>query len=161
MTRWAAGDPSLGDADRIDADSVLSGVALAEWFKYECRRVYQVLAEEGADRKKRQLVELIERNGGRISPRDLMRCSRQFKKTAEAEQALNELVKAELGAWEHDPPNPQGGRPSKRFALFAGADADKTSNAASQKGFCPERDADPQSLPSTPEDQSDGSWGEV
>ncbi len=98
LTRWAADDPALADADRVDETSSLAGVALSRWFGHEARHLYDVLAEPDDERERRRLVELIQRKGGSATARGLMRSSRKFKTAADAEAALEELVKM---AWAH------------------------------------------------------------
>jgi len=117
FVRWAANDPTLCDPDAVDDASIAAGVTLSRWFGHEARRVYGILAESDEERDERQLVELIRRKGGTVTPRDLMRASRRFASAADAEAALNELGKLGLGAWKIEPPGPQGGKPSRRFAL--------------------------------------------
>lgn len=134
--RWAAGDPSLVDPDQIDEASMAAGIELSSWFKYEERRVYALLEESEEERKRRGLCELIERRGGEITPRDLYRINRRFKKVAQAEAKLAALVQDGLGHWEFDQPGPKGGRPSKRFVLNPTADADETSLVNDHEGFC-------------------------
>jgi hypothetical protein len=70
---------------------------------------------------------LIERKGGSVTPRDLMRSSRQFASAEDAEFALKALAAVGLGTWETTVPSPQGGHPACRFVLISRADADRTS----------------------------------
>ncbi|MBN1554422.1 MAG: DUF3987 domain-containing protein [Phycisphaerae bacterium] len=129
LVRWAAGDATLSDLNVVDEESVSAGVALSRWFGQETRRVYAILDETEEDRERRELVELIERHGGNITARELMRSCRAYNtSTAEvAEQALAELVQAELGRWEDAESKPRGGRPTRRFVLSRRVDVDKTS----------------------------------
>ncbi len=113
-----------GSVGAIDADCMGRAIRITEWFKWEAQRVYGLLAEGEGNRVARRLVELIERKGGVVTPRDLMRCCRAYATSDEAEGALNELAEAGLGAWEMEPPGPRGGHPARRFRL--------TNNAAAQ-----------------------------
>ena len=45
-----------------------SGIALSDWFGGEAKRVYGLFSESSHDRDQRELVELIEKKGGRITP---------------------------------------------------------------------------------------------
>ncbi len=121
LVRWAADDPTLTTPNAVDRTSIAAGITLSRWFGREAKRVYSLLAETDEDRDRRRLVELIDRKGGAVTPRDLMRSSRSFATAANAEAALDELANVCLGNWEHAPPGPSGGKPSKRFVL-AGAD---------------------------------------
>lgn len=113
------GLPELTDAERVyvtegepAADalrSVAAGVALSRWFGCEARRVYAVLAESDDDRDRRRLVELIERKGGTVTVRDLMRSSRMFGTAPEAEAALDGP-----GHGRHGKLGTMPGRPTRR-----------------------------------------------
>lgn len=101
--RAAAGDPTLVSLNSVDKASIESGVALSRWFGHEARRVYAVLAENEQARDRRRLAELVERRGGRMTPRDLQRSApRKFGTAEAAEAALQDLVNAGFGRWVHD-----------------------------------------------------------
>jgi hypothetical protein len=117
FVRWAANDPTLVRFDALDATSIQTGIKLADWFGYEARRVYGNLAESDEDREQRELVELIKRKGGRITPRELQRATNQRCRTAEdAEQRLIALAKAGLGTWTSDS---RANSPGPRARVFA------------------------------------------
>lgn len=101
----------------IGIESMKAAIRLAEWFKYETRRIYPVLNESPSDREQRQLIEWIERRGGTTTVRDVQQGYRRLKGTGQAEQALRKLVEASIGAWQEIPPGPKGGRPSSLFVL--------------------------------------------
>jgi hypothetical protein len=124
--RWAANDPELRRVDVVDAASMEAGVKLAQWFKGEALRVYSLLSESDDDHEHRKLVELIQRKGGSVTPRELMRASRQWAKAADAEAALDELAKAGHGRWVEQQTSSQGGRPTRSFVLTDSADVDTT-----------------------------------
>jgi hypothetical protein len=117
MVRVAAGDRTLTKTNILDAESMSAGIRLAEWFKYEARRVYAMLTESDADRDRRRLVEWIERKGGSVAARDAQQGCRWLKVPGAAEAALEALVKAGQGTWQPTTPNPKGGRPSRVFTL--------------------------------------------
>ena len=110
----------------ISAESVRAGIALVGWAKNETRRIYAMLAEDDDGRNVREMVEWIERRGGRTTVRELMRSSRAYPTSEMAEQALNGLVQARLGRWEDTTPTAQGGRPTRRFILADTVDVDTT-----------------------------------
>jgi hypothetical protein len=112
----AAGEPTLTDANSVDEVSMAAGIRLAEWFKHEARRVYSRLSETEEDQSRRELVEWITRKGGSVTARDVQQGRREFKKAPEAEEALDELVKARHGQWEPTPPGRRG-QPTRRFVL--------------------------------------------
>src|SRR5262249_55224393 len=124
LCEWSIGD---GSSELVDQASVEAGIALCDWFGQEARRVYSVLAERNEHREQRELIELVQRKGGAITVRELMRCSRQFPKADDAEAALSALAKAGFGHWEPVPAGPEGGKPTRVFSLSDPADADKTS----------------------------------
>ncbi|MCH8853966.1 MAG: DUF3987 domain-containing protein, partial [Planctomycetes bacterium] len=116
LVRCATEEVTLGNP--IDAESIRIGVRLVHWFVYETKRVYAILGEADGDRENRQLVELIERKGGNITVREIMRSSRMFGEYADAESALQGLVDSGEGTWITPKPGPKGGPPSKRFELL-------------------------------------------
>jgi hypothetical protein len=116
FARWAANDPTLANADRVDVDSMGAGIRLAQWFKHEARRVYRMLDETDAERDQRRLVEWIGRKGGSVTSREVQQGCRWLKEPGAAEAALEELVKAGRGSWEQSPAG-QRGQPTRRFKL--------------------------------------------
>ncbi|MCZ6653211.1 MAG: DUF3987 domain-containing protein [Planctomycetota bacterium] len=122
LVRCATGELNLGDP--IDAESVGKGVSLIQWFVHETKRVYAILGETDGDREIRQIVELIQRKGGRISVRDFQR-TRSYPSSDDATAELAKLVEAGIGSWESVNPA-AGGRPSKHFVLSDTLTTDKT-----------------------------------
>ena len=151
FARWAAADLELEGPDMVDAASMKAGIALAEWFKTETRRVYALLSESDDDRTRRRLVEWIEGKGGSVTAREIQQGHRQYRTAAEAEAALEELVKAGCGVWQ---PTPSGrrGQPTRRFVLSAvygnGAKPQRNRNTV---------DVDSVDAPN----ESDDDWGEL
>ncbi len=83
LCSWAAGN---GSADHVDQASIEAGIALSDWFGAEARRVYDVLAEDNEMAEHRELVELIQKQGGAITARKLAHCSRAHRGAGEAER---------------------------------------------------------------------------
>jgi len=110
----------------IDAESIRAGVMIVRWFAHEAERIYSVFGEAPDDRERRELIELVRRKGGRITPRELMRASRRFRGSEQAEQALNGLGASGFGEWLDEQPGPHGGRPTHSFRLFTSGDGDTT-----------------------------------
>jgi hypothetical protein len=125
--RWAAGDSTLAHSGVVDDKSMEAGIALSRWFGQETCRVYAILDETDVDRDHRELVELIQRHGGRMTAHELARYSRAHRPAEVAENALNGLVKAGLGRWEETNPTEHGGRPTSHFVLFQGVAVAETS----------------------------------
>lgn len=134
FVRWAEGDPSLTTVDEIDVKSIAAGVSLSRWFGNEASRVYAILSESDEDREWRQLVEVIQRKGGSVTVRDIMRSSRVYSDSEAAQQALDELVMAGYGRWESPAIGPVGGHPTRRFVLTSGVDVDTTRNSGTFSG---------------------------
>ncbi len=124
LVRWAW-DESV-DHDEVDAQSIAAGIALSRWFGQETQRVYDIFNESEEDRDRRELIERIRRKGGKLTARDLQRCSRAYPTSDAAEAALDSLVEAGFGRWEQVPAHGKGGRPTRRFRLADSADVDKT-----------------------------------
>jgi hypothetical protein len=116
----------------IDETSMSRAIELADWFTHETRRVYQVLADDGAEN---DIIARIEANGGTVTVRELMRWSREFRTAALAESFLDSLVREGLGRrmWAR-----QSGRghPRHVFVLFDSADVDRNTTAGSENGNC-------------------------
>jgi len=134
LTRSAANDPALADAEKVDEASIDAGVVLARWFAQEALRVYSTLAEDDEARERRHMLERIEGAGGSVSVREWQRI-RSHRKSADAKTELDALVETGFGAWQEAAPGPKGGRPSRRFVL-AGQPrpSDTTPNTAQQGG---------------------------
>ena len=96
-----------------------AGIALSRWFGSEARRVYRVLGESEEEGEARRLLELIDRKGGKVTPRDLQRGSSKYGSAKEAEEVLGRLVTGGMGTWEEVPPGPKGGRPTRVFIRTA------------------------------------------
>jgi len=115
LVRWAWGD--ITDPEEVDERSIITGIDLSRWFGQETRRVYDILNESEEDRNRRELIERIMRKSGRLTARDLQRCSRAYPTSEAAEAALDDLVEAGFGRWEQLPAGEKGGRPTRRFRL--------------------------------------------
>lgn len=116
LSRWASGEAV--DTGCVDADSMARGVALARWFAGEARRVYAMIGESEAERADRELIELIRRNGGTITKRELMQADRRrFPTAGDAQEALDAMQADGLGKWQYPKPGPAGGHPQSVFAL--------------------------------------------
>jgi hypothetical protein len=104
-----------------------AGIMLAEWFGYEGRRVYAVLAEGDYERERRQLLDYIRQRGGSITPRDLTRGPRRYRDDPESAEAdLERLVAEGAGYWREQHAGEHGGRPTRHFTLSITGDGDET-----------------------------------
>lgn len=116
LVRWANGE--VKDERTLDATSMQAGIALAEWFKHEARRVYAELDASEPDRDRKRLLGWIERQGGQVTARQLQRSNnRRYQAVEHAEAALAELVRAGLGEWRDQPSGSRGGQPTRVFCL--------------------------------------------
>ncbi len=134
LVRWAAGDATLDNPNMIDERSIEAGVRLSRWFGHEASRVYAILGESEEDRERRRLIEAIQRKGGSVTVRDLMRATRTLGNAEGAERALDELSKAGYGHWEDPPIGATGGHPTRRFVLDPGVDVDRTLDSGTVPG---------------------------
>jgi len=113
----AAADRDPGKAS-ISEMSMRAGIELARWFETEAERVYAMLAEKPEDRSARMLAEWVKRKGGRVTPRDLQRSSKQKYPTSDAaEVALDALVSSGIGRWEDRLAPTSGGHVGLVFVL--------------------------------------------
>lgn len=119
----------------VTAGAVQSGIKLAHWFAGEARRIYSALAETDEDRATRELIEWIQKRPARRSTaRDLQHARGGSFPTAQlAEDALNALVKAELGKWV-ETPNPRGGHRRREFVLNIQNDNDTCDTRPQEQG---------------------------
>jgi hypothetical protein len=120
-----AGDPTRDDPRVVDAASMRAGVTYADWFKHEACRVNELFVESTEDEERRRLVDWIIATGGAVTARDAQRGLRRLRAPGAAEEALEALVAAELGAWTPIPTTERGGQPTRLFTLNR-----KGSNAA-------------------------------
>jgi hypothetical protein len=136
FVRWAANDPTLVAADRVDAGSMAAGIRLTQWFKHAARRVYAMLDESDAERDQRRLVDWIGRKGGTVTAREAQQGCRWLKEPGAAEAALEELVKAGRGTWQNVPTHAKGGRPARVFVLSTPSSVYEThTNPGKDGGF--------------------------
>lgn len=126
LVRWAAREPV--SESHIDSISMNAGITLADWFKGEAARIYDMLCESEAEAEDRELVDWIRARGGAVTVRDLVRGPRRFRGKADlAQKTLDDLVARGLGDWEHPKPGPKGGHPTLVFRLADLCDGDSTS----------------------------------
>jgi len=112
-------------ADAVDgrincdiSDSVMqNAIELTEWFKHETRRVYSILHADQQVDAQDSLIGWIYSQGGRVTPRQLMRRSRRYTTSESAAAELESLVADGLGRWEYSKPGQSGGTPSVTFVL--------------------------------------------
>jgi hypothetical protein len=110
------------DPKHIDGDTMRAGIALAQWFTDETRRVYQIVGGESpATSDRRRLLDWIAKRGGAVTVRDVYTGCRALKDPDTAEKALNGLVSAGLGEWREQSTGSRGGRPTRHFTLSASA----------------------------------------
>lgn len=84
----------------ISAEVMQAGCELMRWQGRETTRVYSALVETPAQRDQRTLLEFIERHGGLVTVRDVMRnCWRLKNQRDQAEFELSMLVKSGFGRW--------------------------------------------------------------
>ena len=105
-----------------DADSMRDGITLANWFKDETQRVYQLLTESQDSRYLRQVAEWIQQRGGTVRARDLVSGRRDIESTEQADELLQRLVENHFGSWRTVAPTERGGRPTRELMLFAGVE---------------------------------------
>ncbi|MDX1962035.1 MAG: DUF3987 domain-containing protein [Pirellulales bacterium] len=104
-------------AREVGKHALLAAIRLVEWFKHEATRLYGQLSLSPEQRETQQTISLIQRRGGRITHRELMRRDKRFETAEAAESFLQQLVDGGLGLWEPVPPGPKGGRPAREFVL--------------------------------------------
>ncbi|MDX1962856.1 MAG: YfjI family protein [Pirellulales bacterium] len=104
-------------AREVGEQALEGAIRLVEWFKLEATRLYGQLALSPEQRDCQRTFELIQRNGGRITGRELMRRDKRFATAEAAEAFLQQLTDSKIGTWEPVPPGPRGGKPTREFVL--------------------------------------------
>lgn len=118
LARWAGGGRNQPPT-YVDARSMEAAVSLADWFKYETRRIYAEVLTDDADRgpsARERLIEWLGRRREPVTVRDVQQGCRFLRQSGQAEAALDELAAAGDGAWV-DPEPGQRGQPARRFRL--------------------------------------------
>ena len=127
----AASGERSASVKSIDELSMTRAIVLAEWFTREVGRVYGVLGDDGGED---DILLRIERNGGSVSVRELMRWSRaEFRTAALAESYLDSLAKEGIGrwVWRHT-----RGRPSRVLMLLHAGDGDESPHGGANNEGC-------------------------
>jgi hypothetical protein len=120
LIRGAADEPTIESRGPVDEESMAAGIALAEWFGEEAKRVYAMLDRHGGEEEgQADLGSLIRQRGGEITVRDLQQACRRYRGSADlAERDLNKLVKTGVGEWITAGSSARGGRPRRVFKLL-------------------------------------------
>jgi len=104
----------------VMAGDLSRALTAIDWATSEWQRAVSGLAAVAMADSDTSLIRLITGLGGTITPRELARCLPRYRgQTHLAEADLDGLVLAGRGRWEHPPPGPRGGRPTKIFKLLA------------------------------------------
>lgn len=93
----------LDCSDKVELPHLQAALALWDYCRESVEYVFGDVGpkkESTEDRERRELIQIIESNGGRITPRELKRRSRRYQPTEVAEGALESLIAAGLGKWE-------------------------------------------------------------
>lgn len=107
-------------AERIEADHVRRGCALADWFAAAAERIYEsAVGASDADREAEALARWVSGRGGRASMRNnTLGIRRYWGKAAEAEAVAQRVVGDGRGRGEHGHRRP--GHPSRTLVLLEG-----------------------------------------
>lgn len=116
MLYWATGQTQ---EDRIiEARSVWAGCALANYFANHLRLVYTRLHDQPDDTKANDLVELIKKNGGKMSARQVARTGpRGLRKTSAIIKSFQDLEDRGFGKYFESQKNNINGKSEKWFEL--------------------------------------------
>jgi hypothetical protein len=102
----------------ISVTAMNRAIRLVQWFKAQTRHCYKLLAESPKDSTRRELVDLIRRNGEKITVRQLCRRTRQYHTSKQAEIALNDLVEAGYARRKSQTTRKRGGQSSGVYHLI-------------------------------------------
>ena len=99
----------LSGEEDVQEQHVLAGIALARWYGSEAMRVYDGSGSH-TERDTQELLDVIRKHGGSITPRAMGRRRVRWANPEVAEKALRDLERAGHGTCELQPPGPNGGR---------------------------------------------------
>jgi hypothetical protein len=153
LCKWAAGDSAAATA--IDESSMAMAIELSDWFGLEAKRVYSLFFEEEKEQEQRELIEWIQRQGGRTTSRKLQMSVQRYKPKGEAELALNDLVKAGRARREVVQ---TGKRPRTDYVIIETTTVPTSTLLAKTAEISNNVDVDSKD---THETQPDDNWGEV
>lgn len=108
----AGADPTRGD--RVQADSITTGIGLARWAAREWQRVFYGLQHGAAQDDDRGLVQWIAGRGGVATVRDVARGLAKYRAPGAAEAALHRITRSGRATWD---PKSTGGRPADAVRL--------------------------------------------
>ena len=109
--------PHVEAAEAVDAESVGCAAQMVRWFSNEAERVYRFNNESKEQQRARELVEVIQAKGGRVTVRELMRCKNRYENAQQARDDLLALGSAGVGMLTSENAGNPGGRPSEVFVL--------------------------------------------
>lgn len=102
---------------KVGVESVESAITLVNWFKLEAARIYESFNEDEGCEKFGTIIDYIEKKGGAVTARDLMRGGPCLKDTGQAQRVLNEMISEGLGRWRYKEMTERGGKPKAEFVL--------------------------------------------
>ncbi len=85
-----------------------------------------MIAQSEQEREQENIMSVIQRNGGRITPRELVQKVWSIRAVAAAESCLDGLQESGLGKWHYPKPGPKGGQPTRVFVLHEAVRATAT-----------------------------------
>ena len=104
-------------ATTVSVPAMAVAMALTDWFAGEAARVYAMLGASEEQDAEQELLSLIRRHGGSISPRELQRASRLYPNADDAEAALRNLWEHGHGSFAVQSSKPTGGHQPLVFQL--------------------------------------------
>lgn len=91
LLRYVTGE--VNNKENVDYETMIRTIKLMQYLKSHARKVYSMLRETPEDKKIRLAIKWIEKHGGEVSYRDLVRNNvAGIKKTNEAVLLVNELI---------------------------------------------------------------------
>ncbi len=105
------------DATEVTLSTMQSAIRLGAWFRDEATRLYGSYAESPEQSERHDLIDIIQRHGGRITARELCHAARKYRAAGTAESALEELIADGCGKWETSAPD-SAGRPKVEFVFL-------------------------------------------
>lgn len=104
--------------NEVTAASICAGIALAEWFANEARRLYGLLNESDSDRERRTFIEWIAQRGGDVPIRKIHQFHhRRFGSVVDLRSELDALADEGYGERYYRKPSERGGQGTECFRL--------------------------------------------
>ncbi|MDF1800810.1 MAG: DUF3987 domain-containing protein [Planctomycetota bacterium] len=111
-------DEAEVDPELVSERCMKDAIRVVLWFRDEVERVQAMLAEDSHAKELRDVLDLVQEEGGRLTPRTLMHRKSRYREGAdEAKKPLDALVARNVLVLHRGRSGPKGGRPTETYCL--------------------------------------------